>query len=300
MTEMSVVLETLSFLEGPRWRGATGSGGRIWVSDFYTHRVLSADEDGLHLRTEADVPGQPSGLGWLPDGRVLIVSMRDRSILRRENDGSLVRHADLSEHTASALNDMIVDEHGRAWVGSFGFDLMAGDPRRPAPLLRVDPDGTVTEASEPLHFPNGMAIVDGATLVVAESLGNRLSAFDIGADGTLSERRDWARFGPVPASPDTMEAIGEVAVAPDGLSVVDAEGAIWVADARGNRAVRIRPGGEIVDAVDTESHGCYACALGGAEGRTLFLCTAPSFLEHERRDTRDATLLSVPVDVPAA
>ncbi|MBW0104033.1 SMP-30/gluconolactonase/LRE family protein [Pseudonocardia sp. KRD291] len=291
----TVVLENLSFLEGPRWHA-----GRIWVSDFYTNQVLSAAEDGSDLRVEAEVPGQPSGLGWLPDGRLLIVSMRDRSILRRETDGSLTRHADLSGHAPSVLNDMVVDGHGRAFVGSFGFDLMAGDPRSPAPLLRVDTDGSVTEVSEPLHFPNGPAIVDGSTLVVAETFGNRLSAFDIAADGALSDRRDWARFGAVPTATDTMEAIGELSVAPDGISAVDAEGAIWVADARGNRAVRVRPGGEIVDSVSTGENGCYACALGGADGRTLFLCTAPSFLEHERRETRDAKLLGVRVDVAAA
>lgn len=290
-----VVLENLSFLEAPRWHA-----GRIWVSDFYTNKVFSAAEDGSDLRTEADVPGQPSGLGWLPDGRLLIVSMRDRSILRREFDGSLTRHADLSGHASSVLNDMIVDGHGRAFVGSFGFDLMAGDPRSPAPLLRVDTDGTVTEVSEPLHFPNGPAIVDGSTLVVAETFGNRLSAFDIASDGTLSERRDWASFGPVPTATDSMEAIGELAVAPDGISVVDAEGAIWVADARGHRAVRVRPGGEIIDSVGTGDDGCFACALGGADGATLFLCTAPTFLEHERRETRDAKLLGVTVTVPAA
>ena len=295
MSDVSTVLQELSFLEGPRWHS-----GRIWVSDFYTQRVLSAGEDGSDLRTEAEVPHQPSGTGWLPDGRLLVVSMRDRTILRRENDGRLVQHADLSGHTGSVLNDMIVDGQGRGWVGSFGFDLMAGEPLRPAPRLRVDPDGTVTVASEPLLFPNGPAILDGSTLVVAETFGNRMSAFDIGADGTLSDRRDWATFGPVPQSQDATEALGQSAVAPDGISVPDAEGAIWVADALGHRAVRVRPGGEIIDAVDTGSDSCYACALGGADGRTLFLCTAPSFLEHERRAAREASLLSARVDVPAA
>ncbi|RZT86096.1 sugar lactone lactonase YvrE [Pseudonocardia sediminis] len=290
----TVVLENLSFLEGPRWHA-----GRIWVSDFYTNQVLSAAEDGSDLRVEAEVPGQPSGLGWLPDGRLLIVSMRDRSILLRETDGTLTRHADLSGHAPSVLNDMIVDDRGRAFVGSFGFDLMAGDPRKPAPLLRVDTDGTVTEVSEPLHFPNGPAIVDGSTLVVAETLGNRMSAFDIADDGSLSDRRDWASFGPLPSASDALEAIGEVAVGPDGISVADAEGAIWVADAKNNRAVRVLPGGEIADSVGTEANGCYAVALGGADGRTLFLCVAPNFFEHERRETRDAKLLSVQVTVPA-
>ena len=291
----TVVLENLSFLEGPRWHE-----GRIWVSDFYTNQVLSAAEDGSDVRVEAEVPGQPSGLGWLPDGRLLIVSMRDRSLRVRAADGTLTRHADLSGHAPSVLNDMIVDGRGRAFVGSFGFDLMAGDPRSPAPLLRVDTDGTVTEASEPLHFPNGPAIVDGSTLVVAETFGNRLSAFDIADDGTLSDRRDWASFGPLPTATDALEAIGEVAVGPDGISVVDVEGAIWVADAKNNRAVRVRPGGQILDSVGTGGDGCYACALGGADGQTLFLCVAPDFFEHERRETRDARLLAVRVDVPAA
>ncbi|MET0190139.1 MAG: SMP-30/gluconolactonase/LRE family protein, partial [Pseudonocardia sediminis] len=139
----------------------------------------------------------------------------------------------------------------------------------------------------------------GSTLVVAETFGNRMSAFDIADDGSLSDRRDWASFGPLPSASDALEAIGEVAVGPDGISVADAEGAIWVADAKNNRAVRVLPGGEIADSVGTEANGCYAVALGGADGRTLFLCVAPNFFEHERRETRDAKLLSVQVTVPA-
>ncbi|MBN9738932.1 MULTISPECIES: SMP-30/gluconolactonase/LRE family protein [unclassified Pseudonocardia] len=292
--EPQPVLTGMSFLEGPRWRD-----GRIWVSDFYTHRVLSARADGSDVRTEAEVPQQPSGLGWLPDGRLLIVSMRDRRILRRESDGALAVHADLSGRSAHVLNDMIVDAGGRAWVGSFGFDLMNGAPRAAAPLLRVDPDGTVTTATEPLHFANGPALT-GGELVVAETFGNRLSAFPVGPDGTLGERRDWARFGEVPVEEDPLAAIARLTVAPDGISAPDAEGAIWVADAAGNRAIRVRPGGEIADEVSTGEVGTYACQLGGEDGRTLFLCTAPGFAEHERRDTRVAELLAVRVPVPAA
>ena len=294
MSELSTVLDELSFLEGPRWYD-----GRIWVSDFYTHRVLSARPDGSDLRTEAEVPGQPSGLGRLPDGRLLVVSMRDRRILRREADGALVPHADLSAHAEHVLNDMIVDGGGGLWVGSFGFDLMNGAARAAAPLLRVGPDGVVSVASEPLHFANGPALTGGA-LLVAETFGNRISAFDVGPDGTLGERRDWARFGDVPASTDPLAAMSEVSVAPDGVSVADVEGAIWVADANGNRAVRVRPGGEITDEVSTGDVGCYACQLGGDDGRTLFLCTAPGFAEHERRGTRLAALLAARVTVPAA
>lgn len=294
MTELSTVLDGLSFLEGPRWYDS-----RIWVSDFYTHRVLSARADGSGLRTEAEVPGQPSGLGRLPDGRLLIVSMRDRRILRREADGALVLHADLAAHAEHVLNDMIVDAVGGLWVGSFGFDLMNGADRAAAPLLRVGPDGAVSVASEPLHFANGPAL-HGGDLLVAETFGNRVSAFDVGPDGTLGQRRDWARFGDVPASADPLTAMSEASVAPDGVSVADAEGAIWVADAIGNRAVRVRPGGEIIDEVSTGDDGCYACQLGGDDGRTLFLCTAPGFAEHERRDTRLAALRAARVTVPAA
>ncbi|NMI01615.1 SMP-30/gluconolactonase/LRE family protein [Pseudonocardia acidicola] len=293
MSELSVVLEKYSFLEGPRWRD-----GRLWVSDFYTHQVVSARGDGSDVRVEAEVPAQPSGLGWLPDGRLLIVSMRDHKILRREQDGSLVEHADLSGHATGVLNDMVVDGQGRAYVGNFGFDLMNGAPMRTAPLVRVDPDGSTTVVAEGLHFPNG-AVIIGNTLVVAESFGHRLSAFEINSDGSLSDRRDWASLGPVPDSDDLTEALPQLTLAPDGIAA-DSEGAVWAADALGNRVVRIREGGEIAQEISTGETGCYACALGGDDGRTLFLCTAPGFSEHERRDTREAKLLAVRVEVPAS
>lgn len=292
MAGPSVVLAKQAYLEGPRWHD-----GRIWVSDFYTEQVVSADEHGGNVKVEAEVAGRPSGLGWLPDGRLLVVSMTDHRLLRREHDGSLVVHADLSGHVSWPLNDMVVDDQGRAWVGNFGFDIMNGARPVPTPLLRVDPDGGVSVVSEPLHFPNG-AVVLGETLIVAESFGNRVSAFDILADGSLSERRDWARLGPVPASADFEERLGEVAVVPDGIAV-DAEGALWVADAIGNRAIRLREGGEILEEISSGDNGTYAVALGGTDGRTLYLCTAPDFSEHNRKDTREAELLSVRVDVPA-
>jgi sugar lactone lactonase YvrE len=293
MSDLAVVVEKYSFLEGPRWHD-----GRIWVSDFYTHQVVSADEHGGDLRVEAQVPAQPSGLGWLPDGRLLIVSMRDHRLLRREPDGALSVHADVSSHAGGLLNDMVVDSRGRTWVGNFGFDLMAGAPIAPAPLVRVDPDGSSTVASEPLHFPNG-AVITGNTMIVNETFGHRISAFEIDADGGLSERRDWASFGPVPATTDVGEALGQLSVAPDGMCL-DAEGAVWIADALGNRALRVREGGEVLQEISTGDTGVYALALGGADGRTLFLCTAPGFAEHERRHTREAKLLAARVDVPGA
>lgn len=288
---LTAVLQDQSFLEGPRWRD-----GRLWTSDFYLHHVLSCREDGSDRRVEAEVPAQPSGLGWLPDGRLLVVSQRDHRVLRREADGTLAVHADLSAHATGVLNDMLVDAHGRAYVGNFGFDLMNGAEVTTADVVRVDPDGTASVVARDLHFPNGMALVGGA-LVVAETLGNRISAFDVGPDGGLGPRRDWARFGDPPAATDVPGVLGALTVAPDGICA-DAEGAVWAADALGNRAVRLLDGA-IVDEVAAGT-GVYACALGGADGRTLFLCTAPGFAEHERRDTREARMLSTRVAVPAA
>jgi sugar lactone lactonase YvrE len=291
--ELSVVVDKMSFLEGPRWHD-----GRLFVSDFYTYRVLCIVPGG-EAEEAATVPGQPSGIGWLPDGRMVVVSMRDHKLLRQEDSGDLVAHADLNEVAAGHLNDMVVADDGTAYVGNFGFDLMAGAALRPAPIVKVDPDGTVMVASEPLWFPNGAAITpDGSTLIISESFGNRLSAFAIHADGTLGDRRDWAALGPPPTSDDVATALGGAVFAPDGMCL-DAEGAAWVADAIGNRVVRLAEGGEILDEI-TLDVGCYACMLGGDDGRTLFLCTAPGFSEHERKNSREARLLSTRVEIPHA
>src|SRR4051794_30747789 len=284
-----------SYLECPRWHG-----GRLYLSDFYTHQVIALDLDGGGgTRTKAHVPGQPSGLGWLPDGSMLVVSMRDRRVLR-VRDGEPQPHADLSDLAAWHLNDMVVDASGRAWVGNFGFDLMSGAPIRGTNLVRVDPDGTATVAAEDLRFPNGSVIFPGGeTLVVAETLAARLPAFDIGPDGTLRNRRPWAVLGEVPDSDDVGDLVASGAVAPDGIAL-DAEGAIWVADAIGGRVLRVAEGGEVLEQITAGGLGVFACGLAGADGRTLVLCAAPSFLEHERRATREATLLACEVDVPRA
>ncbi|ROO25752.1 SMP-30/gluconolactonase/LRE family protein [Salinisphaera orenii] len=291
--EISTLVADLSFLECPRWHG-----GRIWFVDFYTHRVFSAAEDGGDLRIEADVPQQPSGLGWLPDGRLLVVSMRDARLLRREADGRLVTHADLGPHVGGHPNDMVVDAQGRAYVGNFGFDLMAGAPIAPANLLRVDPDGGVSRVADDLWFPNGSVLTDDGALLVNETFGNRVSAFDVAADGSLSNRRDWAAFGDPPAARDLATALGELALAPDGCGL-DAEGALWIADALGERLFRVREGGEILEEIPTGT-GVFACMLGGADGRTLFACLAPDFDEHARSAAREATLAAIRVDVPHA
>ncbi|MEO7061663.1 MAG: SMP-30/gluconolactonase/LRE family protein [Lapillicoccus sp.] len=292
-TDVQTVLTGMSYLECPRWHD-----GRIWVADFYTHQVVSAAEDGSDLRVEAEVPQQPSGLGWLPDGRLLVVSMGDAKLLRRESDGSLVVHADLAPHVTGHPNDMVVDAQGRAWVGNFGFDLMAGADIAPTVLLRVDPDGTVTEVADDLWFPNGSVITDDGVLLVDETFGNRITAFDIADHGSLANRRVWAQFGDIPESRHIGEALPHLVVAPDGCGL-DAEGALWVADAVHNRVIRVREGGEIVDEVQPGT-GVFACLLGGSDGRTLYMCCAPDFNEQARSAAREAELRSVRVDIPHA
>jgi len=291
--EIKTVVTDMSYLECPRWHD-----GRLWFSDFYTHRVFSVAEDGSDQRVEAEVPGQPSGLGWLPDGRLLVVSMRDARLLRREPDGTLVTHADLSGHVGGYPNDMVVDAQGRAFVGNFGFDLMGGAPLETAKLLRVDPDGTVTAVADDMWFANGSVITDDGVLLVSETFGNRISAFDITDDGELTNRRVWARFGDLPTERDLERLLGQVVVAPDGCCL-DADGALWVADAIGERLIRVREGGEIVDEIRLNT-GVYACMLGGSDGRTLFACAAPDFHEEARKKVREATMLAIRVAVPRA
>jgi len=260
--------------------------------------VYSAAEDGSDLRVEAEVPQQPSGLGWLPDGRLLIVSMRDARVLRREPDGSLVCHADVSGHVNGLLNDMVVDSRGRAFVGEFGFDLMGGTDLKPGSVLRVDPDGTVTRAADDLWFPNGSVITPGGTLLVDETFGNRVTAFDIADDGTLTNRRTWAKFGELPAERELGKMLPQIVIAPDGCCL-DADAQLWIADGLSGRVIRVRQGGEITEEIPAGT-GVFACMLGGSDGRTLFACTAPDFAEEARKNAREASLVAARVDTPRA
>ncbi len=290
----SELIAGYTFFEGPRWRD-----GRLWLSDFYTHQVLSVGLDG-QVEKVAAVPGQPSGLGWLPDGRLLVVSMRDRRVLRREVDGSLAVHADLSAIASGHANDMVVGRDGTAYVGNFGFDLMGGGTPQLARLARVAPEGTTSVAAEGLYFPNGsMLTPDGRTLIVVETMGNRISAFDVRADGGLGPRRDWAVFGELPPLSDVPTVLGHLKAAPDG-AVLDAEGAVWFADAVGHRAVRMAPGGRILQEISTGGMGCFALTLSGPDRRTLCLCVAPDFHEPARSAAREASVWTTTVDVPGA
>ena len=293
MAKFTTLVSGLSFTECPRWRD-----GRLYVSDFYTHRVLAMAMDGT-AETIASVPEQPAGLGFLPDGRMLIVSMRDRKVLRREADGSLVVHSDLSALAPGHLNDMLVDGSGRAWVGNFGFDLMGGAPARATVLICVEPDGTAKVATENLGFPNGTVLTpDGRTLIVAESLMNRLSSFNV-AGSSLGERRTWAAFGDPPASTNVGEILAQVEVAPDGICL-DAEGAVWIADAAHSRLIRVAEGGRILEERKIDGVGVFACMLGGDDGRMLFASVAPTFHEAEASANHRAAIWMTKVEVPHA
>jgi sugar lactone lactonase YvrE len=291
----TTLLDGGSYFEAPRWHG-----GRWWVSDFYRREVLALTPDGRAERV-AQVDGQPSGLGWTPDGTLWVVSMTDHRVLAIGPDGALAEVADLSPWCGGHANDMVVAADGTAWVGNFGFDLMAMADSAPATLVRVDPDGTAARAADDLLFPNGAVIApDGRTLIVAETLGARLTAFTIADDGELTDRRVWGQLAPTPPSGPAEEVIGALRVAPDGCTL-DADGHVWAADALGGRAIRVAPGGQIVDEVRPPSgYGVFACMLGGPDGTTLLLCTAPDFLEHNRAPTREAVLVTTTVDVPHA
>lgn len=293
MPEFRTLISGLSFTECPRWHE-----GRLYFSDFYTGCVIAVAEDGS-TETIAHVPGQPSGLGFLPDGRMLIVSMRDRKILRREFDSSLVEHADLSGLAPWHLNDMVVDRDGRAWVGNFGFDLMGGAPVCTTALISVEPDGAARVAADGLGFPNGAVLTpDGRTLIVAETTMNRLSAFRV-ASGSLGERQTWAAFGDTPATTNFDELLRQADVMPDGICL-DAEGAVWVADAKHRRLIRVAEGGNILEELHTGGVGVFACMLGGNDGHTLFACVAPTFHEAEASANHKAEIWTTKVRTPHA
>ncbi len=293
--ELQTLVTGGHYFEGPRWHD-----GQWWVSDFYSHTVSTVTTDGVQ-ETVCEVPGQPSGLGWLPDDSLIISSMRDHLVIRITPDGQVEEYADLSEHCGGKLNDLVVDSEGRVYAGNFGFDLMAGADPETAQLIRVDPDRSVHVAASDLHFPNGTVITpDGSTLIVAETLGARFTSFRIEPDGELTDRGVWAEFAPLPLPGPLSSVLAVVGVAPDGCTL-DGDGHIWFADALGARVARAAPGGSIVDEIKTpDGLSCYACALGGEDGRTLLMCCAPDFFEGPRKAARAAVLLTVRVDVAHA
>jgi sugar lactone lactonase YvrE len=275
---LKTLLGGLAFPEGPRWHD-----GRLWFSDMHSHEVVAMSTDGRRETMFAQ-DGPVSGLGWLPDGRLVVVSMADQRLRRIEPDGRAVQHADLSGVATGWCNDMVVDAHGRAYVGNFGVGYPGGRPQ-PAKMARADPDGRVSVAADELVFPNGTVITpDGKTLIVGESFAGRMTAFDVAADGSLSNRRVWAQ-------------LPERAV-PDGCCL-DAEGAIWVASPTTNDVLRVREGGEVAERIVADQ-GVFACMLGGADRRTLYVLTASGSDPAESARTRTGRIEAIEVAVPGA
>jgi sugar lactone lactonase YvrE len=285
-----VLLRGLHYGESPRWHD-----GELWFSDFYDHAVKAMRPDGS-VRIALEIDGRPSGLGWMPDGSMLIVSMEDRSVLRWDG-ADVALHADLSHIATFHCNDMVVDAAGRAYVGNFGFDLddmlvnhgieHTLEHHTRASLARIDVDGSVHVAAPDLSFPNGSVITpDGRTLIVAETLSQRLTAFDVAEDGELSNRRIWGDLG------------NRV---PDGICL-DAEGNVWVANPLAPECFLVAEGPEgadIIDVVETDQP-CFACMLGGDDGRTLYMLTAASSLASIASTERSGHVLAARVDVPHA
>ena len=277
-SKAEILLDGLAFPEGPRWHE-----GRLWFSDMHDLRVRTLDLDGKS-DVVVEVPHAPSGLGWLPDGRLLVVSMEDRRLLRLEPQGRLVQHADLSGLATYHCNDMVTDARGRSYVGNFGYDIHTGAPQRDAEIVLVEADGLARVAAAGLKFPNGTVITpDGRTLIVGESAAARLTAFDIADDGSLTGKRTWAKL--------------EGAV-PDGICL-DAEGCVWVASPLGTQLLRVAQGGAVTHRVGV-SRRAIACALGGPDRKTLFCATSDSFEPEACRAARRGAIEVARVDVAGA
>ena len=273
-----VLLDGIVFPEGPRWHE-----GKLWFSDIFAGKVMTVDVEG-RAAVIASVPERPSGLGWLPNDRLLIVSMRNQRLLRLDPDG-LHTVADVSPLVKGDINDMVVDSQGRAYIGSMGYDVFAGEAQAPGNIVLVTPEGNARVVADQLEMPNGPVITpDHKTLIVAESFGHRLAAFDIAPDGALSGRRVFAELG---------EGV------PDGICL-DAEGAVWVSSPFTHEFVRVRQGGAIAERIPLSGKLAVACMLGGEDRRTLFLLTAETSLEDLGRGQSKGYIETVRVEVPGA
>tara|TARA_B100001013_G_scaffold161519_1_gene96549 strand:- start:448 stop:1311 length:864 start_codon:yes stop_codon:yes gene_type:complete len=278
-----VLIDGFTFTEGPRWHE-----GRLYFSDFFTHRVLAVNTKGEY-ETIVETPYQPSGLGWLPDGTLLIVSMNDQKLLHFDK-GVLTEAADLSGLATHYCNDMVVDKSGNAYIGNFGFDLHGGESLKPTNLILVRPSEDPCVVAENLFFPNGTVISpDGKTLILGETFSSCLTAFDINSDATLSNRRVWADLSSIEEG---------YAPVPDGICL-DADGAIWVASPSTNDVIRIQEGGILLDKIEVDM-GAFACMLGGDKGKTLFISTSKDSQEEICLKEKSARIETVEVAVPRA
>ncbi len=276
-TKTEILIDGLYFGEVPRWHE-----NKLWLSDFYGNKVIKVDMQGK-VEDVAKVPNHPSGLGWLPDGRLLIVSMLDRRLLRLDPQG-LVEVADLSSLATYHCNDMVVNSNGDAYIGNFGSDWVVSFNPDPANLVLVKPDGTTKVVAEDMRFPNGSVITpDGSTLIVAETWGNRLTAFNIENDGSLTGRHVWANTAPA---------------MPDGICL-DAENTVWIASPSTQQVVRITEGGKVLHAIDLDRQA-FACMLGGPDRCTLFILTADSSVPEEAKAKPASRVECLRVEVPGA
>ena len=256
--KLETLMKGLTFGEGPRWHE-----NKFYFSDFYSHKVYSLDLSGKH-EVIVEIPNQPSGLGWTPDGTMLIVSMKDRKLMSFK-DGQLKERADLTEFSGFHCNDMVVDIDGNAFIGNFGFNTYDGEEIKPTNLILVKPGEEPVLAADNLFFPNGTVITpDNKTLIVGETYAARLTAFDKSEDGSLSNRRIWADLK-VNAEEGTVPL-------PDGMCI-DEEGAIWVASPSTAEVIRVHEGGMISERIPVQTNA-FACMLGGEDRRTLFICTS--------------------------
>jgi sugar lactone lactonase YvrE len=282
MPQLQTLMTGIAFGESPRWHD-----DRLWFADWGAQEVVAVDLEGKsEVIVRVRFPSFPMCIDWLADGRLLIVSARDGLLLRREHDGSVVTHADLSALAGKGhpWNEIVVDGRGNAYINNAGFEFPGGE-FAPGTIALLTPDGTARQVADGIAFPNGMAVTpDNSTLIVAESYGKKLTAFDIAADGSLSDQRVWADLD------------GGV---PDGICV-DAEGAVWYGDVPNRRCVRVREGGEVLETIELD-RGCFACMLGGADKRTLFLvATEWGGTEQMADGRRTGQLLTVQAPAPGA
>jgi sugar lactone lactonase YvrE len=276
MPEPQILMTGIALGESPRWHE-----GRLWFADWGAQEVIAVDPEGANA-VMLTAPSLPFSIDWLPDGRLLLVSGGEGSLLVQEPDGSLVTHADLSGLSHKPWNELVVDGRGNAYVNTIGFDFPEGE-FAPGLVALVTPDGAVRQVADNVAFPNGMAVTpDNTTLILAESYANQLTAFDIAADGSLANRRVWAAVDGYP----------------DGICL-DADGAVWYADVPNQRCVRVREGGDVLQTVQLDRGG-FACMLGGADRRTLFMLAAAWGEEGMAEGSRTGQLLTIAAPAPGA
>jgi len=276
--EVQTLLAGRAFVESPRWHE-----GRLWFSDWLTREIVTVDLRGIS-EVMYRVPTFPFSMDWLLDGRLLVTS--GTQVLRGQANGLLTPYADAANVCKKGLNEIVVDGRGNAYVNDVGFDLMAGENFAPGIIAHLTADGTIRQVAEGVAFPNGMAVTpDDSTLIVAESYGRKLTAFDIARDGTLSKRRVWADLGNG---------------VPDGICI-DADNAVWYGDVPNKRCVRVHEGGEVLQVIDLD-RGCFACMLGGEDRKTLFMMAAEwhGVSKMSPQETRTGTVLTVKAPAPGA